>query len=84
MECAQRNVEEQQQNLGARAASSTGVCPEDVGCGNVEDHSNRLLDQSNRLLDQSNGALEWSNGLLDHSKGPLDHSNWPLDHSNSA
>lgn len=36
MECAQRNVEEQQQGLGARAASSTGVCPEDVGCGNVE------------------------------------------------
>ena len=55
MKCAQRNVEEQQQNLGARAASSTGVCPEDVGCGNVEDHSNRLLDQSNRLLDQSKG-----------------------------
>ena len=75
MECAQRNVEEQQQNLGTWAASSTGVCPEDVGCGNVEDHSNRLLDQSNRLLDQSNGALEWSNGLLDHSNRLLYHSN---------
>ena len=74
MECAQRNVEEQQQNLGARAASSTGVCPEDVGCGNVEDHSDRLLDQSNSLLDHSNGALDHSNGSLDHSNGPLDHS----------
>ena len=42
MECAQRNVEEQQQNLGARAASSTGVCPEDVGCRNVEDQSRQI------------------------------------------